>query len=135
MICTAHARSSAVKLICIVIQLTCQSAAFYVAEILMKRKRQGENSKIHLACNAGINSLKATCRQLYIIFKSKLSVEKILSFDDGRLVFIFLSFFLSFWFLSLLVCLNNVINENTQTYLKYSSRREQQILKVYFQSD
>ena len=132
MICTAHARGSAVKLICIVIQLTCQSAAFYVAEILMKRKRQGENSKIHLACNAGINSLKATCRQLYIIFKSKLSVEKILSFDDGRLVFIFLSFFL---FGSLVSCLNNVINENTQTYLTYSSRREQQILKVYFQSD
>ena len=93
----------------------------------MQRNHQRECSKIHLACNAGINSLKTTCRQLYIIFKSKLSVEKILSFDEGRLVFIFLSFFLSFWFLSLLVFLNNVYNENTQNPLCKPAKEEKLI--------
>ena len=120
MIFTAHARSSAIKLICIVIQLTCQSAAFYVAEILMKRKHQRESSKIHLTCSAEINSLKTTCRQLSSLRASYLQRKSFPLMTKGQLFFFFLSF------LSLLVFLNNVINENTQTYLKYSSRPEWQ---------
>ena len=130
MIFTAHARSSAIKLICIVIQLTCQSAAFYVAEILMKRKHQRESSKIHLACSAEINSLKTTCRQLSSLSASYLQRKSFPLMTKGQFFFFFLSFFLSFFFyfcfLSLLVFLNNVINENTQTYLKYSPLPEQQ---------
>ena len=139
MIFTAHARSSAIKLICIVIQLTCQSTAFYVAEILMKRKHQRESSKIHLACSAEINSLKTTCRQLSSLSASYLWRKSFPLMTKGQFFFFFLSFFLSlslsfslsfflffFCFLSLLVFVNNVVNENTQTYLKYSSRPEQQ---------
>ena len=127
MIFTAHARSSAIELICIVIQLTCQSAAFYFAEILMKRKYQRESSKIHLTCSAEINSLKTTCRQLSSLSASYLQRKSFPLMTKGQFVFFFLSFFfLYFCFLSLLVFLDNVINENTQTYLKYSSRPEQQ---------
>ena len=127
MIFTAHARSSAIELICIVIQLTCQSAAFYVAEILMKRKHQRESSKIHLACNAGINSLKTTCRQLSSLSASYLQRKSFPLMTKGQVFFLFLSLLLFFLcFLSLPVFLNNVINENTQTYLKYSPLPEQQ---------
>ena len=125
MIFTAHARSSAIKLICIVIQLTCQSVAFQVAEILMKRKHQRESSKIHLACNAEINSLKTTCRQLSSLSASYLQRKSFPLMTKGQFFFFFLSFFF-FCFLSLLVFLNNVINENTQTYLKYSPLPEYQ---------
>ena len=127
MIFTAHARSSAIKLICTVIQLTCQSAAFYVAEILMKRKHQRESSKIHLTCSAEINSLKTTCRQLSSLSASYLQRKSFPLMTKGQFFFFFLSFFFFYFcFLSLLVFLNNVINENTQTYLKYSSRPEWQ---------
>ena len=127
MIFTAHARSIAIKLICIVIQLTCQSAAFYVAEILMKRKHQRESSKIHLACSAEINSLKTTCRQLSSLSASYLQRKSFPLMTKGQVFFLFLSLLLFFLcFLSLPVFLNNVINENAQTYLKYSPLPEQQ---------
>ena len=127
MIFTAHARSSAIKLICIVIQLTCQSAAFYVAEILMKRKHQRESSKIHLACSAEINSLKTTCRQLSSLSASYLQRKSFPLMTKGQFFFLFLSIVLfSPLFPVSASFLNNVINENTQTYLKYSSRPEQQ---------
>ena len=126
MIFTAHARSSAIKLICIVIQLTCQSVAFYVAEILMKRKHQRESSKIHLACNAEINSLKTTCRQLSSLSASYLQRKFFPLMTKGLFFFFFLSFFFFLFLVS--ASFNNVIiiNENTQTYLKYSPLPEQQ---------
>ena len=99
MIFTAHARSSAIKLICI------HSTDLLICSILRRRNLDETKTPAWIFKDSSYmqcrNKQSENDLSSIIIFKCKLFVEKILSFDDERLVFLFLSFFLFFIFLFL----------------------------------